>query len=258
MKKFWGSDFGIIALAKNYPANDIQITISAENPAKNYFCESDLWFPAVKNITEEKTKFGRIGIFFDRKNKKAESFCQTLAKQKFNYKQRNTRAENSAKFSFFQTQILKEMANEGLANSVEFRRILRKYVRNTKDLHLDSVLFLDSIFAEKKTRQIIAKIAGTQIKTYFLTDFISAEFELDICQDELSSNSKKSQNPSDSMTSHEKRVIDGINADNNKNQYTGGKKSFTIKTDDNLEFTKKRAEQILQKKLKNENITELS
>ncbi len=212
MKKFWGKDFGIIALAKNYPAQEIQIKISRDFTEKT-IQESDFWLDGVKKIVK-KTKFGRIGIAYDRKNKEAKSFCKTLAKEGFDYQQKNPRAEKSAKFSFIEMQVVCEMANEGLADSVEFRRLIRKYLRNAKHLHLDSIFFLESIFAENKTRQILAKIAGTQIKTYFVTDFLN----LNTINNDL-------KNPA--------------------------KKKFFIKTNDDLSFTKKRAEKILQKKLKN-------
>jgi len=213
MKKFWGKDFGIIALAKAYPAEKITIKISRDFLNREIIQESDFWFPAIKNIVEEKTKFGRIGIFYSRKNKEAKSFYRELANKDFNYKQKNPRSEKSAKFSFIEMQVLGEMANEGLADSVEFRRILRKYIRNAKHLHLDSILFLEAIFAEKRIQQIIRQISGTQIKIYFVTDFIEGN-----------------QNPA--------------------------KSQFKIETYDDLMFTKKRAEQILERKLKKSDIVE--
>lgn len=240
MKVFWGKNSGIIALAKNYPVGKIKIKISRDFPNKEVIQESDFWLPAIKDIVEEKTKFGRIGIFFDRKNKEAGAFSQTLAKQKFNYTQKNPRAEKSAKFIIIKTQILQEMANEGLTDSVEFRTILRKYIRNVKSQHLDSVLFLEAIFAEKKTKKIIRQISGTQIKTYFITDFISTEFELSTCQNESSSNSKKYENPAP--------VDRNLNSLEISSEGEG--ETFQIKTEDDVKFTKKRAEQILQKKLK--------
>jgi hypothetical protein len=226
MKAFWGKDFGIIALAKNYPASKVMIKISRDFPEKEIIQESDFWLPLIKMIVDEKTKFGRVGIFYDRKNKEAKSFCKELAKRNFNYQQKNPRAEKSAKFSFLEMQVLGEIANEGLADSVEFRRLARKFIRNAKHLHLDSLVFLEGIFAEKKTRQILAKIAGTQIKTYFVTDFVYNGFKFSASQSKSTSKSK-------------------LNDFKNS-----AKKIFLIETDDDLEFTKKRAEQIIQRKLK--------
>ena len=233
MKTLWGPDFGIISLAKIYPAEKIVIKISRNLPQKEVIQESDFWLPLVKTVVEEKTRFGRIGVFYSRKNKEANGFCKTLAKQKFNYSPKNSRAESSAKFSFLEMQVLGEIANEGLADSVEFRRLARKFIRNAKHLHLDSLVFLEGIFAEKKTRQILAKIAGTQIKTYFVTDFVYNEFKFSTSQSKSTSKSKLNdfKNPA--------------------------KKNFLIETDDDLEFTKKRAEQILQRKLKSCDVVSL-
>jgi hypothetical protein len=219
MKKFWGKDFGIIAIAKNYSAEKICIQISNKDKIKqksDIIQESDLWESAIKNIVEEKTKFGKIGIVYERKNTEANDFCNTLASNKFNYKQKNPRAEKSAKFLSITTQAVMEMANEGLSDTVEFRRMIRKYIKTAKNAKIDSLLFLEGIFAEKTTRNIIAKTAGTQMRTYFITDFAS---------------NSKNQNPA--------------------------KKEFKIKIADDLNFTKKRAEQILQKKLKDSDLSAL-
>lgn len=234
MKKFWGKDFGIVALAKNYPAEKFMIKISRDLPNGEIIQESDFWIPAIKNIVEEKTKFGRIGILYNRKNKEAGSFCQKLVNEKFDYKQKNTRSEKSAKFSFIEMQVLSEMASEGLSDSVEFRRLLRKSIRNAKHLHLDSILFLEAIFAEKRTRQIITKMAGTQIKVYFVTDFLNLKSELNM-----------------TANSPLRKGVGGISEN-------PAKKIFKIETDDNLEFTKSRAEQILERNLKESNIIKFS
>ena len=117
MKQFWGNDFGIIALAKNYPAEKIKIKISRDFLDKEIIQESNFWLPLIKNVTE-KTKFGRIGIFYNRRNQEAINFCNELVNQKSNYQQKNPRAEKSVKFSLIKMSILHEMANEGLSNTV--------------------------------------------------------------------------------------------------------------------------------------------
>ncbi len=206
MENFWGKDLGIVVLASFLAEKEAQIKIS---PAKQTgICEKDFWLKNLAKIVEEKTKFGRIGIIFDRKNKEAESFCNNLAINNFNYQPKNSRALPQPEIKIIKSQVITEIANEGLTDSVEFRRLIRKYTKNAKDLHLDSLFFLEGIFAEKKTCQIVAKIAGTQIKCYFLTDFL-----------------EKKENPA--------------------------KIKFKIETTDDIEFTKTRAEKILQRKLKN-------
>ncbi len=259
MKKFVGTDFGIIALAKNYPAEKIWIKISScakasENKSRDFdkkdaISEKDFWFLLVKKIVEEKTKFGRVGIVFDRKNKDARSFCNKLAKQNFAYRQKNPRAEKSAKFSILETQILREMANEGLADSVEFRRLARKHIRRAKTWRVDSLIFLEGIFAEKRTRQILQKLAGTQLKVYFLTDLLTDNSPLIKWVGGISD-----QNP-DLKDSPLLPLLAGEGGGEvEKNpavpRKAVAKKSFQIATDDDLNFTKKRAEQILQRKLK--------
>lgn len=174
--KFTGKDFGPFVLGrevlKKFPKASLEFCVAGDNSLS----EEKLWDGAVMQILNQWTRFGRIGFFYDRKNKNAEEFCHVLSQSKFTYTPTDTRrAEKTPILSFFETQILHEMANEGLADSVEFRRLVRKFIRKAKHAHCDTIFFMEAIFGEEEVKKILQHIAGTQIRVFAPSDFLSLE-----------------------------------------------------------------------------------
>ncbi len=173
---FWSRDFGAFvfgrAILKKNPKAQLELHV-AQTGEKKGISENDLWEKGVQEILKSQTRFGRVGLFFDRGNSEASPFCNNVVKTKADYTpQEPRRAEKKAKFTPFQMQTLCSFANEGLSDSVEFRRLARKFIRPAKHAHCDTIFFLDVILGEEKTRKILQHIAGTQIKLFFPDDFL--------------------------------------------------------------------------------------
>ena len=62
-----------------------------------------------------------------------------------------------------------------MADTVEFRRLARKYLRPARNAHCDGVLFLSGVLADESSQKILEKILGTQIKPVFITEFLPEE-----------------------------------------------------------------------------------
>jgi len=235
--KFQSADFGALVLGreilKKEPNATLELWVEQKNPPPpltkggKVVCEFDLWESALQKILSEITRFGRIGIFYDRKNVAAKEFCKILQVKKLTHKPQDKRAEKSPQFHVFETQVLHHMANEGCADTVEFRRLARKFLRHAKNAHCDTVFFTEAIFGEEKTRKILQHLAGTQMKVVVASDFA------------VSAIPKSRGANMDSRLQKEKR-------------------SITIHTSDTPEFTKIRAERILQTKLNASDIQERS
>ncbi len=154
----------------------------------------------------------------DRKNKEAKTFYEQIDVKSLDYQPIDKRrAEKIPQLSFFESQVVCEMANEGMADSVEFRRLIRKFLRKVKSFNCDTVLLADAILGEEKTKKIVQYLAGPRLKVFVPSDFL---FEVvDECELEKS----------------EQREI-------------------KIETGDDVEFTKLRAEKILRTKIKADSI----
>ncbi len=175
---FWSHDFGAFVFGRKVLKSDqtaqleFQVAQVGKQP-KSTTSERDFWEQGVKEIAKSHTRFGRVGIFFNRGNDEAKTFCDTVAKTKLEYSpSEKKRAKKEAKITPFQTQALCNLANEGLSDTVEFRRLARKFIRPAKHAHCDTIFFLDAILGEEKTRKILKHIAGTQIKLFFPDDFL--------------------------------------------------------------------------------------
>lgn len=207
---FSGSDFGVFVFGREILKKQNTAHLSFEIKKNSPHIQEPYWEKGLRTIALQ-TKFGRIGIVHERKNIAAQTFVTNLPTN-IKYTPREPRSETDLSIKNYETQILWELANEELADSVEFRRLARKYIRTMKHAHRDSLFFLDAILGEEKTRKILQHIAGTQIKLYFPSDFMEIPDE--------------------------------------KNE----KREISIVTDDDIDFTQKRAERILQTKLSQENI----
>jgi hypothetical protein len=218
---FISNDFGAFVFGreilkkKQFSEIEFYVKTKVDDLSKNSFCEKSFWNTSVELAIKE-SKFGRVGIFFDREEFEAKIFftISNLEKFKKKYLPKNKRAEKNLQISIFETQILKKMANENWADSVEFRRIARKFIRYAKNSNIDTILFADAILGEEKACKILQKIAGSQIRCVFLKECLGEDFF----------------------------------------QATDTKGSIKIKTGDELSFTKKIAEKILKKKIKDDDI----
>jgi len=175
--QFWSHDFGAFVFGRKVLQSDqtahleFQVAQAGEQP-KATTSEQDFWEQGVKEIAKSQTRFGRVGISFDRGNKEAKTFCDTVAKMNLEYSPTDKRrSEKSLRISPFETQVLCNLANEGLSDTVEFRRLARKFIRPAKHAHCDTIFFLDAIMGEEKTRTILKHLAGSQIKLFFPDDF---------------------------------------------------------------------------------------
>jgi hypothetical protein len=180
-KSIRSRDFGAFVfgrkILKNFPQASLHFEVQMDFLSP---FEESFWEKGMENSLNGKTKFGRIACFFDRKNNAAREFCKNIDIQKYKYIPRKPhRAARVASNVSFETQILHEMANEGMADTVEFRRLARKYIRSAKHANVDTIFWLETIFAEEKTRQILNHLAGSQIENVFPVDFFEMEWVTD-------------------------------------------------------------------------------
>lgn len=167
--------FGRKILKKN-PKVSLQFFIEDRSGDSSDF-NKDLWEKSFAEILENFTKFGRIGVFIDRKNFEAQSFFKKLDIPKFKYTKQDRRSESIPQILIYQIQVLKHMAEEGLADCIEFRRLARKFIRRAKNNNCDTLFFPENIFGEEKTKQILQQIAGTQLKVFTPYDFFDEEIK---------------------------------------------------------------------------------
>lgn len=151
---------------------NIEITLGA---AEDSFDIKDLWEKAYKSALKE-TTFGRIGFFYDESNQDALDFCLSLKSLEYEPK-KTKRALKSPCYTVVETQILKPMAELGWENSVEFRRIARKYIRVLKHAHIDTLILLEPLFADEKIQKIFQHLVGTSIKIITPLDFVEVAEE---------------------------------------------------------------------------------
>jgi len=174
---FTSYDFGAFVfgrkILKKFPQAILHFYVKHQGEVETEILENNFWDIGLKKILKTETRFGRIGIFFDRKNKDAEIFFKNLNTTKYPFfPKEKKRAESRPRVSYFETQILWDMANEDYTDSVEFRRLARKYIRKAKTYNVDTIFFVEAIFGADKTRKILQHIAGTQIKLFFPSDFL--------------------------------------------------------------------------------------
>ncbi len=206
---FSSSDFSAFVFAREVLKVDQQAAMSIQIGKAS---ENNYWQSGLENILKNITRFGRIGLLYERKNKDAAKFIEDLKIEAFDYQpQKAKRAVKKPEIHAFETQVLCEMANEGLSDSVEFRRLTRKIIRRAKHAHCDVIFFLDAIMGEESTRKILQDLAGTQMKVVVPSDFLEIS---DIKQGELA-----------------------------------------ITTSEDPDFTHKRAEDVLRRKVKRDSIS---
>ena len=173
---FWSRDFGAFvfgrAVLKKDPNAQLELNV-VQAGKKVGMSESDFWDKGLGDILKLHTRFGRVGLFHERTNKEAGEFCEGVSKTKRDYSPSDKRRSRKEPIlRSFEMQGVCALANEGLADSVEFRRLTRKFIRHAKHAHCDTIFFLDAILGEEKIRMILKHLAGTQIKLFFPDDFM--------------------------------------------------------------------------------------
>ncbi len=185
MQELYGPNVGIFALGriilKKNPKAEIRFCKCAWSEVrdeKDGITGADLWEAGLQYCTE-KTRFGRIGVFMDRKNVKAlEVFGNEVERLRGEKIERvDKRAETELKINLFETQVLYEMSLEGYGESVEFRRLARKCIRDAKHANCDVIYFPEANFGEESTQKTLQQIAGTQIQVVTLADVFGEEVD---------------------------------------------------------------------------------
>lgn len=171
-----GSDEGIFVFGRKALKTLQTASIQFVLHSKPTHIETDFWENGLCEIAQ-KTRFGRIGILFDRHNTAALHFTESIDLKSIAYTQSSQRSESQIDIKTYPIQVLKHMVQEGFGNTVEFRRIARKYIRECKKHHRDSLFFLDSVFGEERIRNTLQHIAGKQIQLYFPSDFYTPVLE---------------------------------------------------------------------------------
>ncbi len=154
--QLWSADNAALIITRailcREPKISLQIFLGGACP-KDAVSVPDIWEIAIDSL---KLKYKRLGVAFDQANHEENEFLQ-----------------NACNFSLpIKYELLSDFANRQLADTVEFRRLARKYLRPAKHAHCDAVLFLSGTLAEESSRKILAKTLGTQIKSFLLTDFL--------------------------------------------------------------------------------------
>jgi len=160
MIKLWSVDNAALVLARailrREPKVELQIFLGKNRP-EGAFSASDLWETAIKTSLK---KYKRLGAVVDVAQDDENSFLQDIGKMAFPVPY----------------EVLSSMANRQLSDTVEFRRLARKYLRAARNAHCDGLLFLSGILADEQTCKILATMSGTQTTAVFVTEFLPEEF----------------------------------------------------------------------------------
>ncbi len=160
MISLWSPDNSALVLARaifrRNPKAEIRLFLGGGRP-QNTFAVSDIWKGAAEKSLQKCT---RLGVAVDRAKDEEISFLQNTGK-------------TVVSLSY---ELLSSFANRGLCDTVEFRRLARKYLRSARNNQCTGVLFLSGILADESCCKILAKILGTQIEPVFVTDFLPEEF----------------------------------------------------------------------------------
>lgn len=156
----WSSDNAALVLARailcREPKVEMRISLGGSRP-KDSFSVPDTWNMAFETATQ---KYVRLAIAWNKANDEENMFLQTCCKKAFDV----------------DYDLLSSFANRGLSDTVEFRRLARKYLRSARNAHCDGVLFLSGILADESCRKVLAKTLGTQIKPIYVTNFLPESF----------------------------------------------------------------------------------
>lgn len=153
MLKLWSSDYAALVLARailrKEPKVELQIFLGGEQP-DGALCMTDFRFEALNSTIE---KYPRVAVISNQTEDLVVPGSTTSVL----------------------TEMLEGFANRGLTDTVEFRRLARKYLRAVRNANCNAALFFSGILAEEKTQKILNQILGTQVTPVFLTEFLPAE-----------------------------------------------------------------------------------
>lgn len=173
-------NIGILILGrkilKNEPKGALHFLVDGNQNNLTEF-EITLMGEGIASILKQETRFGRIGVMLDRKNFSGIRVLESVDVEGQVYNPKEKRAEKKPIVTTFIVQAIKHLALEGLADSVEFRRLTRKYIRQVKNANCDTLFFPEFIFGEAKTKKILQHIAGTQLRVFTLDDFFDPKIE---------------------------------------------------------------------------------
>lgn len=160
MISLWSVDNAALVLARavlrREPKVEMKIFLGGSRPADS-FSAIDTWNMAIETATQ---KYVRLGIAVDRASDEENSFLQSYCKNIFS----------------IDYELLSSFANRGLSDTVEFRRLARKYLRLARNAHCDGVFFLSGILADEACCKILAKTLGARINPIYVTDFLPESF----------------------------------------------------------------------------------
>jgi len=143
---FAGNDYGLFVFGRTILAKNSAVCLTFfYNCGTNEALHREgmkLWDQNIEKFSSQE-----ISIMFDHNN-------QTIANW----------AKEKTTIKCFPTQAIHHLANEGLADSVEFRRLARKFIRKAKEHNCQVLFFPELIFAETKTQKILQHLAGSQLK----------------------------------------------------------------------------------------------
>ena len=147
--KFAGDDGGVFVFGqrvlRHSPTANLALYFKAPDIPKGALTESQLWDLGFE-AAEETRKSGEIGIFVDRQNLELMTWAKT---------------QSATLFPCF---LLKSFIEEQYSDSVEFRRLARKFIRSAKMSHMSTLFFPEMLFADTKTERILQHLAGSQTK----------------------------------------------------------------------------------------------
>ena len=162
---FAGDDYGLFIFAKTILAKNSAVCLTffynCDSPEEAYRENVSLWDRSMNPYKDKK-----VGIMSDHHNYTITAWAK---------------AQTEA--SYFPTQALHHLANEGLADSVEFRRLARKFIRRAKEHNCEVLFFPEMIFAETKTQKILQHLAGSQMKIQTCNHESSGEIKTTLKQE---------------------------------------------------------------------------
>lgn len=154
MLKLWSADYSALVLArailKQEPKVSLQIYLGGERQQDSHAL-TDLRMTALEAVSKDNS---RVAVISD--------ITEDLVLP-----------ENVVSI---QTEMLSEFVNRGLADTVEFRRLARKYLRAVRNNNCPVALFFSGVLADEKAQKILSHILGSQVKPVFLTEFLPEDF----------------------------------------------------------------------------------
>ncbi len=157
MHTFSTEDLGAAALARailrSNPSASLCLQVGGEADNKLL---SRLWSAAIKAFPE------------------AAVLINQHSKDALNWAKREKR-------EIFSSVLLKDFAQEGLANSVEFRRLARKFLRPVKHANKRELIVIETVLCDKSALKVLRHIAGSQLQIIPATTFLDInDLEIDI------------------------------------------------------------------------------